>query len=633
MITNANGQATTTLTVGYTSGLIELVVFAGAEAEGFVVSALPDPDSAHLVEVSGNNQMGRPGEELSDPLVVQLEDQYGNPIESEPVVFTRLVGDGEFVDTNAVTSRTHVRGATGPLRLTRPSQTVPPVVRVRVITDSEGKASVRYRPGVELFQVVSAQAPSVPNDPVIFRINLGPLAGNGIEPINMAVGDRRGYTANHDTNNISVFDATRPSDTVVSVIDLKLVQTDFGSGSILGVAVNAMADRLYVYGLVDASRGSSVVLLVVDTTTNKLVGPTDPNGDGFPDPDVDGLPGLTLFTTPPSSSELISLIPRQILGQDFGNLMTVDEQRHRKYAVVPGVVEVDVAGNPINIENGMLVVIDGSSDALAMPAPVPVGEVPTGVAVNSRTNRIYVTNRGFDLKDTSNDTVTVINGNDLTVVDTITVGRGPLGVKVDDIHDVIYVANLFGEETLESSGALSVINGETHTVIHIPTAGITDLAVLVDVKTDLLDNAIDRIYVNDGRIIDCNITDLTVPTPCQVHPDDSDFGGRLALNDARTLLFGAYRYDNSVTVFDVATNTKKADIFTGVSAHGLAVDPQIGNTYVSDDSTRGRLFVIDREGKFTAIDLSTLGVAFGVPGQVEVDETNGRIYIISPKAS
>src|SRR5688572_29283666 len=92
------------------------------------------------------------------------------------------------------------------------------------------------------------------------------------------------------------------------------------------------------------------------------------------------------------------------------------------YAVVPGVVEEDVGGNPINIENGMLVMIDGSSDALAMPAPVPVGEVPTGVAVNSRTNRIYVTNRGFDLKDTSNDTVTVINGNDLTVIDTITVG-------------------------------------------------------------------------------------------------------------------------------------------------------------------------------------------------------------------
>jgi len=492
MLTNARGQATTTLTVGHTSGSIQLVVITDTLAE-FVLSALPDRDSAHLVEVSGNNQVAAPGEELEEPLVVRLEDQFGNPILGELVVFTRLVGDGEFVDTNAVTSRTHVRGATGPLRLTRPSQTVPPVVRGRVITDSEGKASVRYRPGDEALQVVSAQAQSVPNDPVIFRINLGPLAGNGIEPINMAVGDRRGYTANHYTNNISVFDATGPSDTVVSVIDLKLVQTGFGSGSILGVAVNAMADRLYVYGLVDASGGSSVVLLVVDTTTNKLVGPTDPNGDGFPDPDVDGLPGLTLFTTPPSSSELTSLTLSQILGQDFGNLVTVDEQRHRIYAVVPGVVEEDVAGNLINIENGMLVVIDGSSDALAMPAPVPVGEVPTGVAVTSRTNRIYVTNRGFDLKDTSNDTVTVINGNDLTVIDTITVGRGPLGVKVDDIHDVIYVANLFGEETLESPGALSVINGETHTVIHIPTAGITDLAVLMDVKTDLLDNAIDRI--------------------------------------------------------------------------------------------------------------------------------------------
>ena len=70
MNTNADGQATTTLTVGHTSGLIELVVVAGAETERFVLSALPDRDSAGLVEVSGNNQEGTPGKELPEPLVV-----------------------------------------------------------------------------------------------------------------------------------------------------------------------------------------------------------------------------------------------------------------------------------------------------------------------------------------------------------------------------------------------------------------------------------------------------------------------------------------------------------------------------------------------------------------------------------
>jgi hypothetical protein len=171
MLTNANGQATTTLTVGHTSGSIQLGVITDTRAE-FVLSALPDRANERLVEVSGNNQMGRPGEELPKPLVVQLEDQYGNPIESEPVVFARLVGDGEFVDANAVASMRHTRGPTERLGLARPRQTVPPVVSVTVSTDPEGKASVRYRPGDEVLQVVSAQAQLVPNDPVIFRITL-----------------------------------------------------------------------------------------------------------------------------------------------------------------------------------------------------------------------------------------------------------------------------------------------------------------------------------------------------------------------------------------------------------------------------------------------------------------------------
>jgi DNA-binding beta-propeller fold protein YncE len=576
----------------------------------FVLSALPDRDSAHLVEVSGNNQVAAPGEELEEPLVVRLEDQFGNPIESEPVVFARLVGDGEFVDANAVASRRHIRGPTARLGLARPRQTVPPVVSVIVSTDPEGKASVRYRPGEEALQVVSAQAQLAPNDPVIFRINLGPLAGNGTQPINIAVGGGRGYTANSGTNNISVFDATGSSHTVVDVIDLKLVQTGFGFGGISGVAVDALANRLYIYAHVNTSvYGASVVLLVIDTATNELVGPIDPTGGGFPDPDGDSWPGLTLFTTPEP-------LPRLL---DAGNFVTVDATRRRVYAVVP-----------ISDDNGRLMVIEDRGDALAIVGHVPVGELPTGVAINSRTNRIYVTNGGFNLSDASNDTMTVINGTDLTVVDTITVGRGPLGVKVDDIHDVIYVANLFGEETLESSGALSVINGETHTVIHIPTAGITDLAVLVDVETDLLDDAIDRIYVNDGRIIDCNITDLTVPTPCQVHPDYSGLGGRptLALNDARTLLFGANRYDNSVTVFNLATNEVAESIWTGVTVGGLAVDTQTGTTYVSDWLS-DRLFVIDSSGeKPQPIDLWR-EYDFFAPYQVEVDETNDRIYLLS----
>lgn len=137
LTTDANGQAAAVLTVGHTSGSFPLLVGGGAVAVFFDLTALPDRASARLVEVSGNIREGMPGEELDDPLVVQLEDQFGNPIEGEPVTFTRLVGDGEFVDVNAVTSKSHTRGPTERLGLARPRQTVPPVVSVTVSTDRE----------------------------------------------------------------------------------------------------------------------------------------------------------------------------------------------------------------------------------------------------------------------------------------------------------------------------------------------------------------------------------------------------------------------------------------------------------------------------------------------------------------
>jgi len=97
------------------------------------------------------------------------------------------------------------------------------------------------------------------------------------------------YTTNGLTSNVSVFDATGQPNTVVDVINLKCTQTSFGSGGISGVAVDASAKRLYVYATVATSvYGGSVVLLVVDTATNELVEPSDPDGDTWP--------GLTLFT-------------------------------------------------------------------------------------------------------------------------------------------------------------------------------------------------------------------------------------------------------------------------------------------------------------------------------------------------
>src|SRR5215510_12555663 len=90
-------------------------------------------------------------------------------------------------------------------------------------------------------------------------------------------------------------------------------------------------------------------------------------------------------------------------------------------------------------------------------ATIPVGEIPTRVAVNPKANTIYVTNL-------ASNTVSVLSGRTNTVTATIPVGIGPVGV--DPKTNTIYVAN-------PDSNTVSVISGRTHTVtatIHFPVS-------------------------------------------------------------------------------------------------------------------------------------------------------------------
>ena len=49
-----------------------------------------------LAMISGDGQQGAPGEALAQPLVVEVRDQYGNPLPDAPVVFTVAEGEGRL---------------------------------------------------------------------------------------------------------------------------------------------------------------------------------------------------------------------------------------------------------------------------------------------------------------------------------------------------------------------------------------------------------------------------------------------------------------------------------------------------------------------------------------------------------
>ena len=88
-----------TLTLGTRAEMQQVTAIAhGLTPFTFTVTGVADRDHVHLVQVSGNNQAGKPGERLPKPLVGRLVDQLANLVEGVPV--TGQVSFGEVVFVN-----------------------------------------------------------------------------------------------------------------------------------------------------------------------------------------------------------------------------------------------------------------------------------------------------------------------------------------------------------------------------------------------------------------------------------------------------------------------------------------------------------------------------------------------------
>ncbi|MBI1918641.1 MAG: hypothetical protein HYS12_28440, partial [Planctomycetes bacterium] len=116
---------------------------------------------------------------------------------------------------------------------------------------------------------------------------------------------------------------------------------------------------------------------------------------------------------------------------------------------------VDSGTNRIYLTNrsGDLIIIDGASDTVL--TTVPLGAA--FVAVDPGNHHLYITNSSFA------NTVSVVDGTpgsptEDSVLATIPVGTTPLGVAVNPVTDHIYVAN-------HDSNTVSVIDGATNRVV------------------------------------------------------------------------------------------------------------------------------------------------------------------------
>ena len=97
--TDANGQAESTLTFGSDPGTYTVEVSVEGISSKIVFNAeasLPPPEPAMLSSVSGDNQTGLISETLMNPFVVEVRDQYDDPMAGVVVTFAILVGGGSL---------------------------------------------------------------------------------------------------------------------------------------------------------------------------------------------------------------------------------------------------------------------------------------------------------------------------------------------------------------------------------------------------------------------------------------------------------------------------------------------------------------------------------------------------------
>jgi YVTN family beta-propeller protein len=191
-----------------------------------------------------------------------------------------------------------------------------------------------------------------------------------------------------------------------------------------------------------------------------------------------------------------------------------------------------------------------------------VGRPVRVVKASPSSRRVFVT---------SAEALTVIDGNTLNVLATVTVGTRPVGIALDEANNRIYVAN-------QQSGTISVVNATTFQVVDTfrpPLGNVWGLAI---------DPAARRLYV---AIIKNTIADFG-----GVEVLNADTGAfvaqvacgaeMVAVNSRTRTVYATDFSGNAVSVIDGSGNAFSSAVPVGTSPRDLVVDETSGLVYVGN---------------------------------------------------
>jgi YVTN family beta-propeller protein len=288
--------------------------------------------------------------------------------------------------------------------------------------------------------------------------------------------------------------------------------------------------------------------------------------------------------------------------------LAVNPRRNETY-VTPGF-------ETLGCESHIVSVIDNATNAVL--APITTGLSPFGVAVNPKTNKIYVTNIGGGLcTDEPSNTVSVIDGRTDTVSKTITLdGSGPAFVAVNPKTNRIYVAVNGG--CCASDHRVAVIDGATDAVLKYVDVAPDPFIVAVDQRAN-------RVFVTHGGVDKITVIDGSTDTVWATFSIGSEARG-IAFDPDRKFVYIAARNTNQLVVVDARTNAVVKTIPVGPAPHGVVFNPENGRIYVTNRggcSTPGTVSVIAAD---TRTVLATVQVGT-CPRFLDLNQDAGLVYV------
>jgi YVTN family beta-propeller protein len=277
--------------------------------------------------------------------------------------------------------------------------------------------------------------------------------------------------------------------------------------------------------------------------------------------------------------------------------------------------------------------------AQSLVATVPVGVRPSGVAINTNTNKIYVLNTCLSYPTCDVDAiVTVIDGATLSTTD-VTVGIGDAGgsasIAVNQTTNKIYVANSCGNDTIcRSNGTVTVIDGTTLSMATV-TVGYGPSGVAVNETTN-------KVYVVNhcgddpscqGNATVTMIDGVTLATgSVTIQASTTYFHQAITLNPVTNTVYVtnpcatiqncSTSNDGTVTVIDGATLATQT-VAVQTTPEALAVNTVTNKIYVVNSGTSESVTVIDG-ATLSTTNVTTGGVASQA---VAINQITNKIYV------